>query len=146
MNAQAQQSRRRDLALIHIGAKAIGLDDDGYRLLLRKQFGVASSAQLDATGRARLIAHLKSKGFKPTQGGRAKVAKWKRARVAKITALWCALHDAGVVRNRSEAAMVKWCARVTGKARLHWATTEDLNRCIEGLKDWAHREGVRIRE
>ena len=84
--------------------------------------------------------------FKPTKSktSKASPSDWRAARIAKITALWCALADAGVVRGRGESAMVKWCARLTHKARLEWASSNDLNQCIEGLKDWAQREGVKL--
>ena len=61
--------RNRELALIHLGAKEVGLDEDAYRDMLRAVTGHDSAATLDREGRARVIAHLRRSGFTPRQAG-----------------------------------------------------------------------------
>jgi hypothetical protein len=68
----------------------------------------------------------------------------RRGQWGKIIALWCVLADAGVVRERAEAAMLAWCKSLTREDRIEWAGAGSLSRCIEGLKDWALREKVDI--
>lgn len=68
--------RRRELAMIHIGAKQIGMDPHDkdpstpYRLMLWAIGRVKSSANLNAEGRHQVLAHLKACGFKPKQSVR----------------------------------------------------------------------------
>jgi len=58
-----QLQRRKDLAMIHLAKKDLGLDDDLYRSVLQELCGVESSADLDALGRRKLIAYFREKGW-----------------------------------------------------------------------------------
>lgn len=57
--------RRNELAKIHVAKKALGLDDDTYRAMLWAVARVRSAKDLDAAGRAKVLDHLKARGFKP---------------------------------------------------------------------------------
>jgi len=61
----ADSFRHAELAKIHIGAKALGLDRDTYEKMLWAIARVRSAADLGAEGRAQVLAHLKARGFKP---------------------------------------------------------------------------------
>jgi hypothetical protein len=142
--------RYRYYKLIHTGMKALGWEEDGssYRECLRRNGakqvkGRLSKTTMSIPGLSAIVEDMKKCGFTP----RSKVStfsEWRKPRIKKITALWCALADAGVVHNRGEVAMAKWCATVSGISRLNWATSADLNNCIEALKSWAARERVKI--
>lgn len=53
-----KDKRQRDLAKIHIAKKQLGMDDTTYREMLMQVAGVDSAADLNATGRRRVLAHL----------------------------------------------------------------------------------------
>jgi phage gp16-like protein len=133
--------RNRDLATIHIAVKQLGLDDGTYRDMLWTVARVRSAKELDFTGRMRVIAHLKAKGFRPRvgkQAGRgAPLADSLHAK--KIRALWLKLRDAGVLRDASEAALNAWVKRQSGIDRLQWLTPADAAPVIEALKNWVFR-------
>ena len=59
----AADARTRDLAAIHVGKKALGLDDDTYRDMLFMVARVRSAADLDHAGRQRVIEHMRQRGF-----------------------------------------------------------------------------------
>ena len=67
MTTAAPDDRRRELAQIHIAKKQLGLEDDTYRAMLRAIGRVESAGDLNAEGRRQVLAHLKSRGFKPAQ-------------------------------------------------------------------------------
>lgn len=147
----SSENRNRYYKLLQVGKKQLGMDEDTYRCFLLTQgakgkAGYVSATTLSIGQLSTAVEAMKKKGFrpKPKRGSVGRISDWRKPRIKKITALWCALADAGVVRNRSEAAMVTWCATLTHKPRLEWAISADLNACIEALKDWAHREGVRV--
>jgi phage gp16-like protein len=54
--------RVRDLAAIHVMTKKLGMDRGTYECLLMRVSGVRSSADLDATGRAKVIDELRRLG------------------------------------------------------------------------------------
>ena len=55
--------RNRDLAMIHLAKKELGLDDDLYRAILKQVCGVESSADLDQPNRRKLLAFFRGKGW-----------------------------------------------------------------------------------
>lgn len=55
-------TRRKDLAKIHLAKKQLGLDDEQYRDLLWVVARVRSSADLDEFGRKKIINHLRDCG------------------------------------------------------------------------------------
>ena len=59
----ARGRRRRLLALVHIGKKALGLDDEGYRELLREVTGCASAADLDDNTLQAVVDVMRAQGF-----------------------------------------------------------------------------------
>ena len=59
-----EEIRRAELAQIHIAKVQLGLDDDTYRALLRSVGRVESAADLGSRDRRRVLAHMKSRGFK----------------------------------------------------------------------------------
>jgi len=55
--------RRAQLAKIHIAKKELGLDDETYRSMLWTIARVRSASDLDSHACARVLEHLKSRGF-----------------------------------------------------------------------------------
>lgn len=139
--------RDRHYRLLQVAKRDLHMADEDYRELLhrhgaKQKDGKYSATTMSVAGLIQAVGEMKQKGFKPQAGG----SDWRRPRIEKITALWMALFDAGVVKKSDQISMVKWCSRITRKTRLEWATSYELNACIEGLKDWAHRERVQIIE
>ena len=60
----ANEIRRGELAQIHIARQQLGMDDDTYRNVLWTVARVRSSADLDWSGRKRVLDHMKACGFK----------------------------------------------------------------------------------
>lgn len=71
MATKPKTTRNSELAAIHCAKKELGLDDDTYRDLLFTVARVRSAADLDWTGRKRVLEHMKTrgagKGAKPNQ-------------------------------------------------------------------------------
>jgi phage gp16-like protein len=74
MKIEDDDGRRRDLAFIHMAAKALGMDtldkdpNSEYRCLLWTLARVRSSKDLDFAGRKRLRQHLESCGYQSKPG------------------------------------------------------------------------------
>lgn len=56
--------RNTELAQIHIARQQLGMDEDAYRDVLWTVARVRSAADLDWSGRKRVLDHLKACGFK----------------------------------------------------------------------------------
>lgn len=57
------EQRRRDLAMIHLAKKDLGLDDDMYRDILQQCCQAESAAELDAPNRRKLLAFFRGRGW-----------------------------------------------------------------------------------
>lgn len=131
-----------DLAKIHIAKKALGLDDDTYRAMIRRVSGnaVSSAKDLDDAGRGRLLREFKAAGWTPTPGTKAQAKRLASdPQSRKLRALWIALHQDGIVTDPSEGALITFCERRTGVARLEWLTAAQASTLIEALKSWHSR-------
>lgn len=132
----------KDLAKIHIAKKALGLDDDTYRAMIRRiSDNAADSAKdLDSAGRGRLLREFKAAGWTPTPGTKAKAKRLASdPQSRKLRALWIALHQDGIVTDPAEGALITFCERRTGVARLEWLTVAQARTLIESLKRWQSR-------
>jgi phage gp16-like protein len=149
-------NREQALVLVHVARKDLSIDEDAWRDLLRQQFHVASSKDLDIYGLHRLIEHLKKCGFKVrhavSQAAKSRRGAPARSRPlhgaaqerpgesAKIRALWLFLHaPLGLVRDPSEKALMAYVQRLTGVEALQWLDGNQTYRVIETLKKWAER-------
>ncbi len=145
-------NRLRYYKLLRVGKEQLGWDDEFYYAIWLPRQGATlkngkySASTLSISQLSQAVEKMKESGFKPqskrkfTHGNK----DWRAPRIAKINALWCALADAGVVKDKSQAACEGWCKKYTKKDRLQWARSADLNQCIEPLKKWAGRVGVEL--
>lgn len=83
-------TRRADLAKIHMAKKELGLEDDAYRSLLRSETSKASAADLTGNERARVLLAMVHAGWKPkdakTNGRPPMVAAKSAGLIKKIEA------------------------------------------------------------
>ena len=140
--------RERAYALLAIGRRDLGWSEARYREHLREHGardhrGRPSASTMDYAQIDAALQGMVAAGWQQTATtersivGRcppARARQWK-----KITALWIALAEAGIVRDRREPAMLAWCDRLISEDRREWAGPGSLARCIEALKDWQAR-------
>lgn len=152
MNAAAKprDPRKALLGMIHMSKKQLGLDDDTYRAVVaRITKGKTSSADCTFTELKALADHFRAQGVAPKvvaggQAGKPRAAGPRRAdhpAAKKARALWLALADLGVIRERSESALEAFAARQLGVEKLQWANQGQTYKLIEALKKMAERAG-----
>lgn len=119
------------LAKIHMGKKALGLEDADYRALLARVAGVDSAARLDAGGKARVLAEFARLGWKPSLKDKPKISDKPGVRL--VFGLWSELGRMGVVGG-GRGGLYAFVKRQTGVDNPEWLKAGDLNKVIEGLK------------
>jgi len=78
------------LAILHIAAKELGLDEETYRDALQANAGVRSGKELDYRGFKAVMAHFERAGFKRHEpANRSGMAT--AAQIRKIYVLWWSL-------------------------------------------------------
>lgn len=146
-------NRNNYYKLLAIGKAQLGWDDEFYYGVWLPMQGAAK----DADGRysattmsigqlSQAVERMKESGFKPKPKRKFSHDKpdWRASRIAKLNAMWLAMAEAGVVGDKSRAALETWCKRYHKKDRLQWASSKELNACIEQLKAWAKRNDVEL--
>ncbi len=127
-----------------------GWSEECYRDLLARHGaeqikGKYSATTMTLTQLEQAHREMKDMGFKPKRKKPAdgKGSNWRKPRIAKLNAMWIAMHEAGVVENRSQEAMQKWCEnQVPDLTKLQWAKTGQLNKAVEMMKAMAINAGV----
>ncbi|WP_375618755.1 regulatory protein GemA [Bartonella sp. AC134YNZD] len=124
------------LTTIHMGKRALGLDDETYRALLFRLTGKQSARDLNFSEQRLVVHEMKACGFKP----KGKQLEGKYAK--KLQALWIAGWNLGIIRDRSDKALLSFVKRQTGIDHIRFLRDgDDASKAIEALKGWLQREG-----
>lgn len=134
----AKDTRKRELAAIHIGKQQLGLSDDEYRDLLEAWTGKRSAGKLSGKQRHQVIEYFRKMGFK-RQDVKLVIADDDKPVVKKIKTLWLELHRADKVQNPSLQGLNGFVKRVAKVDHVDWLTPAKSNAVIEGLKAWLKR-------
>lgn len=129
--ASVDAQRKRELGHIHQGKAALRWTHDDYRFHLRNLTGKSSSAELDAVGRSKVLAHMATLGYAPNA---ATFKPFDQA--AKIKWLWKKIGEAGGLRDPSPAALLLFVGNTTGTgvADVKFLPTLEASKVIEALK------------
>ncbi|MGD9770106.1 MAG: regulatory protein GemA [Pseudolabrys sp.] len=133
----------RQIGAIHSIAKRLKLDDEVRRDIIARETGKRSSRDLTFAEAGRVIESLKALsttvqgGFDNSLNG----TKGLAGRYAgKLRALWISGWNLGVVRDRSDKALLAFVERQTGLSHTRFLREpRDAARAIEGLKAWLGR-------
>lgn len=128
--------RRARLAKIHLAKKALAMEEESYRALLRRITGKDSSAAMEIAELDAVLAEFKRLGF----AEKARLRPRKPAphpHQRKVYALWGAL--APYVKDGSARALRSFCRRQTGVETPEFLDPEQANKVTEGLKAWLKR-------
>lgn len=134
---QAHDDRRRDLAMIHVAIKQLGLDRTTYENMLWTVARVRSAADLDDAGRRAVIEHLKARGFKVRGKGRSTPATDKEKLIAKIRAQLGAA-------DRVDAYADGMARKMFHVDRFEWCDPEQLRKIVTALTYDARRRAAKL--
>ena len=135
--------RKKLIQLVHIGAaRLFPGDEEARRAWQKDRTGHDSCRHMNRADLENLVAELRRKGaLQPPR--RRYSPKNRRPLQRKLTAMWIDMAQQGLIRDRSERALGRWCHRHTGKHSIDWLTDEEAARLVEALKAWRKRLEVR---
>ncbi|MCW1842278.1 gp16 family protein [Prosthecomicrobium hirschii] len=133
MTATAKQ-----IAMIHIAKKQLGLVDENYRAILVRLTGKDSSRDCSTEDLDRVIAEFKRLGWRAAAKPNATS---DRPYVRKIYALWNEAGRVGAVENASKEALRAFVVRQTGKSAPEFLTPSEASKVSEALKAMIARRG-----
>lgn len=131
------------LASIHVLAAKARMDDATYRDFLEGLTGHRSAKQLSAAQAGQVIDKLKEITGQGPALPKGAVSGLDTPLGAKLRALWIAGYNLGLVRDRSDRAMLVFVERQTGVSHTRFFTEpRQGSAAVEGLKGWLARNGV----
>lgn len=138
------------LAALHVAKKQLDLTEEDYRAVLERVTGRRSARELAAVEIGLVLDEFRRMGFMPTPG-RSRMPKVRRSAkgamlldgpyAAKLRALWIAGWNLGVVRDRTDKALLAFVERQTKISHTRFLREAgDASKAIEALKAWLARE------
>jgi phage gp16-like protein len=132
-------NRRALLAKVHLAKKELGLDEDLYRLTLRKVTGHESAAECTDGELGRFLDHCRVRGWEPKKHGGKELSK--RREIRMLWAIWGELCSIpGAVHTPTRAGLRAFVARQAGVEDPEWLSSDQARNVIEALKAWRDRE------
>jgi hypothetical protein len=140
MSAKEKPLSREKIAIVHVAAHQLGMNDADYRALLMSTAGVNSSSGLNEAGFRAVMLRMEKLGFthaKPTATAPATPApQYGRrdgmatpAQVNAILRMWARWHGHDDAR-----ALGHWLERSFHVSDLRFVDTTTAQKAIEGLK------------
>lgn len=126
------------LKVIHVAKRHLGLSDDLYRDILRRETGVDSARDLDPAGFDRVMARFRDLGFVSTgrkryYGDRPGMASARQ--VTLIRALWREYVDGAT----DDVALDHWIKRTFHVDSLRFVNAETAHKVVGALKQMKRR-------
>lgn len=123
------------IAAIHVAKRDLGLDDATYRTMLVHVVGKDSLRDMSPAEHERVIAHMRGKGAPRGRG------KLSGPYAGKLQALWISGWHLGVVRNKSDEALLAFIKGRTGIDHTRFLrNAADARKAVEALKSMLERE------
>jgi phage gp16-like protein len=130
------------IGAIHALKARAGLDDDSYRDFLAAQTGKRSAKSLSKGEAIRVIDGLKALSGASGRPEAKGALRLSGPYAGICRALWLSAWHLGLVRDRTDTALVSFVRRQTGLDSLNWLRDPaDARKAIEALKAWIARDG-----
>lgn len=136
-----QSATPRQISAIRTLAQKAHMDDDTYRDFLHREASVRSTKLLTVATAGHVIEKLKALSGQPTAAkGAVPGLDSKVAR--KMQALWIAGWNLGIIKDRTDRAMLSFLERQTGVSHTRFLQhPSEATAAIEALKEWLARAG-----
>ncbi len=134
--------RGRMIRLVHVGARALGLDDDARHHLQLRVTGKRSLTAMDGDDLRSVVDEMRRLGFEPqaSRGEGLRDRLPNGPQTSKLRALWISAWHLGVIDDNSDTACARFVRRQLGIDSARWASGgNDMTRVIEALKLWLAR-------
>lgn len=130
------------LSALHTVRSRIGLDDECFRDCCEQITGKRSTREMSDAERNAVRAKLVSDYPNATKRPKA-TNRLTGPYTKKLQALWISGWNLGLVKNRSDDALIAFVKRQTGIQSMSWLRDpQDAEKAVEALKKWLERAGV----
>lgn len=145
-----EEQRKNELAQIHLAKSRLAMDEDTYRAMLKQHGGKESAADLDDTGRDRVLTHLAKSGAKLFGRSRTTGRMIGKSLTERkdprdlIRSLWIRLAKHGAIKDPSDENMRIFIRKQTEIDALEFLIDpKDQDKVIKSLRGWMRRVGCK---
>lgn len=122
----------KQLGLLAVARKRLGLEEEDYRAILREVAGVESARDLDYIGFERVMVRFKQLGFESTWSKRTFGRRHGMAtpsQIDTIRAMWSSFSG-----SDDEAPLNAWLKRTCKVSALRFLDADGAHKAINGLR------------
>jgi phage gp16-like protein len=124
------------IALVHVARNRLGMAEEDYRALLRREAGVDSAAELDAAGLDAVMRAFKALGFEPrTPAGDPPARGHNRASAQQIAAMREAF--AAYIGRNDDRALRTWLQKKFNVSHPRFLEAAEAGKAVAVLKRMA---------
>lgn len=140
-NSAVAPATKKQIALLHVAKRELGLADEDYRAILARYGHCDSAADLNASGFTSVMKYMAALGFKSTSatssgfGERRGMAS--PAQIDLIRALWLKYQGEG---DEKETALNNWLTRFHKVSALRFVDVAKASKIITALKRMTSRQ------
>jgi len=132
-----KKATRRQIQIIHVKRKQIGIDHDTHVDILRTQYNAGSSLDLTEAQARNYIRYLEKKGAKST---RPRKKGSTLSSEEYIFLLWKQLGDKGLLKKPGKASCNSFALSRFGVSHVSWLDKRQKSQMIEALKSMKERK------
>lgn len=138
--ARSSGITKKQIALLHVAKRDLGLTDDDYRAILARYGNCESASDLDAFGFEHVMRYFTALGFrstwtKRTYGNRPDMAS--PAQIDLMRSLWKQFSGQD---DTQDAELNRWLARFHHVSALRFVNAEKAGKVIPALRAMASRK------
>lgn len=125
--------------------KRLGFDEDTARAFYRRAVGKDHLTQMSDAEHRTVLSALRAVGTTTSASSPASSKPASRPVQGpygkKLTALWIAMWNLGLIRDRSDTALISFVLKRIQPDHTRWLTdAKEGRKVVEALKDWMRRE------
>jgi phage gp16-like protein len=128
-------------ALINIAKKDLGLDEEAYRMCLKRVTGEESLRVMSEQQREAVVKELKRQGWKSKRKPSSRSPRSHKAYVRLIYALWRSCSQKGAIADGSRTALRAFVSNMTEVSDPEFLSYAQATPVIEALKAMEARHG-----
>lgn len=140
LRAEDEEDRRKDLAMIHMAVKDLGIDRSSYEAMMFRVSGTKSAAAMMAKERTMLIEEFKRLGWKLNKTRPNEKTFQGGSQVDFLKHLWGRLVASGKAKVAGEVGLNKFIMARFKVQRVEWLNPSQLRQAVEALKSWDARQ------
>lgn len=141
-------TRQKLIQLIHIGKNHLRMDEDTYRIFIKRITNKNSCSDMNNKELLLVFNSMQNQGFLIKRKPIGHSQQYTLSNITKkIRAKWLEMYDQGIVQDSSENALNNYVKKIAKNRDgepipfVNWLSNQEATKVLETLKKWQQRYG-----